>query len=113
DHRVAIVGSGPSGLACAYHLRRAGGGSVIFEALRRPGGMLRGGIPAWHLPERILEAELAKLLALGGITVRCGQRVGGNVGWDEVYRYDAVFLALGQDVGRRLTVPGAELRGVT
>jgi NADPH-dependent glutamate synthase beta subunit-like oxidoreductase len=109
---VAIVGSGPAGLACAYHLRRAGVGSVIFEALSRPGGMLRGGIPAWHLPERILEAELAKLLDLGGIEIRCDSRVGDNVGWDEVFAFDAVFLALGQDVGRRLPVPGAQARGV-
>ena len=56
---VAIVGSGPGGLACAYHLRRRGYASVIFEALAKPGGMLRAGIPAWHLPEDILDAEIA------------------------------------------------------
>ena len=110
---VAIVGSGPAGLACAYHLRRKGVRSVIFEALARPGGMLRGGIPAWHLPEQILDAEVAKLLDLGGIEIRCGSRVGAGVTWDEVLGYDAVFLALGQDVGRRMDVPGADLRGVT
>jgi NADPH-dependent glutamate synthase beta subunit-like oxidoreductase len=47
---VAVAGSGPGGLACAYHLRRRGYASVVFEALDRPGGMLRAGIPAWHLP---------------------------------------------------------------
>ena len=62
---VAIVGSGPGGLGCAYHLRRKGYASVIFEALDRPGGMLRAGIPAWHLPGEILDAEIAKLLDLG------------------------------------------------
>src|ERR1700733_10152631 len=65
--RVAIVGSGPGGLACAYHLRRMGYVSVIFEALGKPGGMLRAGIPAWHLPEDILDQEIAKILNLGGI----------------------------------------------
>jgi formate dehydrogenase beta subunit len=67
---VAIVGSGPGGLACAYHLRRMGYSSVIFEALGQPGGMLRAGIPAWHLPEEIVDAEIAKILALGGIEIR-------------------------------------------
>jgi NADPH-dependent glutamate synthase beta subunit-like oxidoreductase len=112
---VAIAGSGPGGLACAYHLRRRGYASVIFEALDKPGGMLRAGIPAWHLPEEILDKEIAKLLDLGGIEIRCGARVGapGGPGLDELERdYDAVFLALGQDVGRRLDAEGAQARGV-
>ena len=116
---VAIVGSGPGGLGCAYHLRRQGYASVIFEALDKPGGMLRAGIPAWHLPEEILDAEIAKLLGLGGIEIRCGTRVGGPDGDSELTldelacRYNAVFLALGQDVGRRLDAEGAQARGVT
>ena len=113
---VAIVGSGPGGLGCAYHLRRKGYASVIFEALDKPGGMLRAGIPAWHLPEEILDAEIAKLLDLGGIEIQCGVRVGaadGALRLDELARrYDAVFLALGQDVGRRLDAEGAQARGV-
>ncbi len=113
---VAIVGSGPGGLGCAYHLRRKGYASVIFEALDRPGGMLRAGIPAWHLPEEILDAEIGKLLDLGGIEIRCGVRAGapdGELSLDELARgFDAVFLALGQDVGRRLDVAGAQARGV-
>jgi len=112
---VAIVGSGPGGLGCAYHLRRKGYASVIFEALDKPGGMLRAGIPAWHLPEEILDAEVAKLLDLGGIEIQCGVRVGadGELTLAELARrYDAVFLALGQDVGRRLQAEGAQARGV-
>jgi NADPH-dependent glutamate synthase beta subunit-like oxidoreductase len=113
---VAIVGSGPGGLGCAYHLRRKGYASVIFEALDRPGGMLRAGIPAWHLPGEILDAEIAKLLDLGGIEIRCGVRVGNDpdgVTLDHLRTtYDAVFLALGQDVGRRLDAEGAQARGV-
>jgi NADPH-dependent glutamate synthase beta subunit-like oxidoreductase len=110
---VAIVGSGPGGLACAYHLRRRGYGSVIFEAMEKPGGMLRGGIPHWHLPEEVLDAEIAKLLSLGGIEIRCGIRAGTpDLTWDDLRRYDAAFLALGQDVGRRLDVPGSQARGV-
>jgi NADPH-dependent glutamate synthase beta subunit-like oxidoreductase len=113
---VAVVGAGPGGLACAYHLRRKGYASVIFDALDKPGGMLRAGIPAWHLPEEVLDAEIAKLLDLGGIEIRCGTRVGapgGGLTLDELARrHDAVFLALGQDVGRRLDVEGAGARGV-
>jgi formate dehydrogenase (NADP+) beta subunit len=110
---VAIVGSGPGGLACAYHLRRRGYRSVIFEAMAKPGGMLRGGIPHWHLPEEVLDAEIAKLLSLGGIEMRCGIRAGTpDLTWDDLRRYDAAFLALGQDVGRRLDVPGSQARGV-
>jgi NADPH-dependent glutamate synthase beta subunit-like oxidoreductase len=113
---VAIVGSGPGGLGCAYHLRRKGYASVIFEALDQPGGMLRAGIPAWHLPEEILDREIAKLLDLGGIEIRCGIRIGAadsDLTLDELARrHDAVFLALGQDVGRRLDVPGSGTRGV-
>ena len=108
---VAIVGSGPAGLACAYHLRRMGYASVIFEALAKPGGMLRAGIPHWHLPEEILDAEIDKLLGLGGIEIRCGVRVGADIGWEEISNH-AIFLAVGQDVGRRLDVEGAQARNV-
>jgi NADPH-dependent glutamate synthase beta subunit-like oxidoreductase len=112
---VAIVGSGPGGLACAYHLRRRGYASVIFEAMSKPGGMLRGGIPHWHLPEEVLDAEIAKLVGLGGIDILCGVRAGtDDLTWDDLrHNYDAAFLAVGQDVGRRLDVPGSEARGVT
>jgi NADPH-dependent glutamate synthase beta subunit-like oxidoreductase len=113
---VAIVGAGPGGLGCAYHLRRRGYASVIFDALGKPGGMLRAGIPAWHLPEDVLDKEIAKLLDLGGIEIRCGVRIGapdGQPALEDLARgYDAVFLALGQDVGRRLAVEGAQARGV-
>jgi NADPH-dependent glutamate synthase beta subunit-like oxidoreductase len=109
---VAIVGSGPAGLACAYHLRRRGYRSVIFEALGKPGGMLRAGIPHWHLPEDVLDAEITKLTSLGGIEIRCGVRAGEDISWDELRAYPATFLALGQDVGRRLPVDGIESRGV-
>lgn len=113
---VAIVGSGPGGLACAYHLRRKGYASVIFEALEKPGGMLRAGIPAWHLPEEVLDKEIAKLTDLGGIEIRCGVRVGSDPDGTTLDHlrtsYDAVFLALGQDVGRRLDIEGSRARGV-
>src|SRR6266481_2131258 len=103
---VAIVGSGPGGLGCAYHLRRRGYSSVIFEALEKPGGMLRAGIPAWHLPEEILDAEITKLTRLGGIEIRCGMQAGQDISWEELRSYPAAFLALGQEVGRQVLVIG-------
>lgn len=110
---VAIVGSGPGGLACAYHLRRRGYQATIFEAQPKPGGMLRGGIPHWHLPEEVLNAEIDKILELGGIEIRCNTRVGTDMPWEQLHHYDAAFIALGQDVGKRLPVDGADLRGVS
>jgi NADPH-dependent glutamate synthase beta subunit-like oxidoreductase len=111
-NRVAVVGSGPGGLACAYHLRRLGYGVTVYEALSRPGGMLRGGIPHWHLPEEVLDAEVAKIEGLGDIEITCNTRVGTDVSWDDLRSFDACFIALGQDVGRRLPVEGNDLRGV-
>jgi len=111
--RVAIVGSGPGGLAAAYHLRRLGYEATILEALSKPGGMLRGGIPHWHLPEEVLNAEVEKIERLDGVEIRCNTRVGTDVSWDDLKTYDATFLALGQDVGRQLPVEGNDLRGVT
>lgn len=109
---IAVVGSGPGGLACAYHARRLGYQVTVLEALPRPGGMLRGGIPHWHLPEEILNQEVAKIKDLGGIEIKCDVRVGDDVSWDELNEYDAAFLSIGQDVGRKLPVDGSDLRGV-
>src|SRR5260370_12195344 len=111
---VAIVGSGPGGLGCAYHLPRKGYASVIVEALDQPGGMLRAGIPAWHLPEEVLDAEIAKLLDLDGIEIRCGVRVGGpgRPRLDQpAGRYDAGVLAPGPDGGPRLDRARAQAPG--
>jgi len=109
---VAVVGSGPGGLACAYHLRRLGYQVTILEAQSQPGGMLRGGIPHWHLPEEVLNAEIAKIERLDGVEIRCNTRVGDDVSWEDLAQYDAAFLAVGQDVGRRLPMEGGDLRGV-
>ena len=85
---------------------------MIFEALGKPGGMLRAGIPHWHLPEEVLDAEIAKLLSLGGIEIRTSTRAGQDISWDELRDYPAAFLAVGQDVGKRLPVEGIQSRGV-
>jgi NADPH-dependent glutamate synthase beta subunit-like oxidoreductase/Pyruvate/2-oxoacid:ferredoxin oxidoreductase delta subunit len=110
--RIAVVGSGPGGLACAYHARRLGYKVTVLEAQSKPGGMLRGGIPHWHLPEDILNQEVAKIEDLGDIEIRCNTRVGQEVSWDDLKEFDAAFVSVGQDVGRRLPVEGNDLRGV-
>jgi NADPH-dependent glutamate synthase beta subunit-like oxidoreductase len=110
--RIAVVGSGPGGLACAYHARRLGYRVTIFEALSKAGGMMRGGIPHWHLPEEILNQEVAKIEDLGDIEIKYDTRVGEDVSWDDLKDFDAAFISVGQDVGRKLPVEGNDLRGV-
>ena len=103
--RVAIVGSGPAGLSCAYHLRLSGKKPVIFEAECAPGGVLRYGIPAYRLPKDILDREIAALAAMG-IEFRTGMRVGKDVSWDAFGEYPAVFVAAGAHRGRLLDIAG-------
>jgi NADPH-dependent glutamate synthase beta subunit-like oxidoreductase len=110
--RVAVVGSGPGGLACAYHARRLGYRVTVFEALSKAGGMMRGGIPHWHLPEDVLNKEVAKIEDLGDIEIKYETRVGTDVSWDDLKDFDAAFISVGQDVGRKLPVEGSDLRGV-
>jgi NADPH-dependent glutamate synthase beta subunit-like oxidoreductase/Pyruvate/2-oxoacid:ferredoxin oxidoreductase delta subunit len=110
--RIAVVGSGPGGLACAYHARRLGYRVSVFEALSKAGGMLRGGIPHWHLPEEILDKEVTKIEDLGDIEINYNTRVGEDVSWDDLKNFDAAFISIGQDVGRKLPIEGNDLRGV-
>lgn len=106
---VAIVGSGPAGLSCAYHLARRGIGVTVFDAMARPGGMLRYGIPEYRLPRRVLDAEIA-LLHQMGVHFVCKTRVGAEIG--TLGSFDAVFLALGLQQSKRVGLPGQHLEGV-
>lgn len=109
--RIAVVGSGPAGLSCAYHLARKGYPVTIFEAESLPGGLLRTGIPTYRLPREVLDREIAAIEALG-VEIRTGMRLGGNLSWDDLAPYAAVFLALGQTLSRKLDIPGEEAQGV-
>lgn len=112
DERVAVVGSGPAGLACAYHLLRLGYAVDVYEKNARPGGMLREGIPAYRLPREVLDRDVARLEALG-VAFHCGAAVGGPLEWTRVAEsHDAVFVGVGAHHGRRLGVPGERLTGV-
>lgn len=112
--RVAVAGSGPAGLACAWFLADAGYPVTVFEALPEPGGMLRYGIPAYRLPTAVVEAQIARLRALG-VNMVCNTRVGeGGVGLEELRArgFRAVCLAPGAQLSRRADVPGEDGPGV-
>lgn len=109
--RVAIVGSGPAGLSCAYQLARAGHRPVIFEAADEPGGMLRYGIPAYRLPREVLADEIDLLRRLG-VEIRTSQRLGATLAWSDLDGFDAVFLGVGNQRSRPAGVAGESLDGV-
>jgi NADPH-dependent glutamate synthase beta subunit-like oxidoreductase len=92
--QVAVVGAGPAGLSCAYHLARLGYAVTVLEADPEPGGWLRYGIPEYRLPRAVLEREIQRVCDQG-VTIRCRVRVGVDVAWSELDRYDAVFLGSG------------------
>jgi len=109
---VAVVGSGPAGMAAAQQLRRAGHRVTLFERDEAIGGLVRFGVPDFKIEKTVVERRVAQLLA-EGVELRCGVDVGSDVGVDELrLAFDAVVLATGSRVPRDLPVPGRELRGV-
>ncbi len=110
--KVAVVGSGPAGLAAAEQLNRAGHLVTVFERADRIGGLLRYGIPAFKLEKRFLDRRLA-LMHESGIEFRTNANIGGNIPVDDLRRgFDAVVLAGGATQPRDLKVPGRELQGI-
>jgi len=109
---VAVVGSGPAGLAAAQQLTRAGHAVTVYERADRPGGLLRYGIPEFKLEKRHLDRRLVQMLAEGTV-FRCGVNVGVDVTAARLRRdHDAVVLAGGATVPRGLPVPGTGLGGI-
>ena len=113
EEKVAIVGSGPAGLSCAYHLARRGILSTIYEALPEPGGMLRVGIPAHRLPREILNQEIEVITNLG-VEIKTNTPIGSDLSIDDLLDngYKAVYLALGAHKGIELGIPGEKANGV-
>ena len=109
---VAVVGSGPAGLAAAQQLRRAGHQVTVYERADRAGGLLRYGIPEFKLEKWVLERRLSQLRA-EGVTFRTNLEVGKDVGAHELLgKVDALLLAGGATLPRDLPVPGRELGGI-
>jgi glutamate synthase (NADPH/NADH) small chain len=110
--RIAIVGSGPAGLAAAAYLNRAGHTAIVYEAAARAGGLLRYGIPDFKMEKHVIDRRLAVLEA-EGVQVRCNVSVGRDPTWDRLHaEHDALVIAIGSQRPRELEVPGRKLDGV-
>ncbi len=105
--RVLVVGAGPSGLSAAYHLTRLGHEVTIRDAGHEAGGMMRYGIPAYRLPRDVLDAEVARILAMG-VTLELDHKVVDIVASMESDGFDAAFLAVGAHIGKRTYIPAGD-----
>jgi NADPH-dependent glutamate synthase beta subunit-like oxidoreductase len=111
--KVAVIGAGPAGIACAHDLAILGYKVTIFEALDHPGGMMRYGIPEYRLPRGVIDREVAVLEALG-VTIQCNSPLTEDFNLRTLREdgFEAFFLAVGAMSGRDLNVPGHEKDGV-
>ena len=111
--KVAIIGSGPAGMTCAWDLARAGYRPTVFEALSVVGGMLRVGIPRYRLPEEVLQREI-DAIARGGVEIRTNTPIGPGLTLNDLFAqgYKAIFIAIGKHKSRRLNIEGEHLLGV-
>jgi glutamate synthase (NADPH/NADH) small chain len=110
--RVAVVGSGPGGLACADELAKLGYAVVVFEAQPIPGGLLVNGIPAFKLDKKIVERRI-NVYKKRGVEFRLNVRVGVDISMSALReKFDAIFLGVGAQKPKALDIPGAELKGV-
>jgi len=105
--RVLIIGAGPSGLSAAYHLSRMGHTVTIYEAGPKPGGMMRFGIPQYRLPRNIVDAEIARIEAMG-VSIQLNRKVDNLEMAINEGTFDAVFLAIGAHLSKRVDIPGPD-----
>lgn len=112
-HKVAVVGSGPSGLTCAGDLAKKGYSVTVFEALHKAGGVLVYGIPEFRLPKTIVQKEIDNLKAMG-VDIETNMIIGKTLTVDELFSmgYEAVFVGSGAGLPRFMDIPGEFLKGV-
>ena len=109
--KIAVIGSGPAGMSCAYHLARLDYDVTVFESSSLPGGMLREGIPSYRLPNDVLDREISDIRALGA-EIRTGIPFGENLKLDGLKDYEAIFMATGAHRSRGLDIPGEKGKSV-
>lgn len=105
---VAIIGSGPAGLSCAYFLAKLGYKVVIYEALPEAGGLLMYGIPEYRLPKDVVRDEIKKIQKLK-VEIKTGVRIGKDLAWRDLKGYDAILIATGAWESIKLDVPGGNM----
>ncbi len=112
-HRVAVIGSGPGGLTAAFYLRKKGHDVTVFEGRSKPGGMMRYGIPYYRLPEDVLDGEINQVLSTG-IHLETGKSLGKDFNLNSLKEdgFDAVFIATGLQLSRKIELEGAQLDDV-
>lgn len=112
SQKIAVIGSGPGGMSCAYHLARNGFPVTVFEAFPKTGGMLRYGIPDYRLPGDILDAEINRILDMG-VELKINTSVGNDISMDDLRKeYDAIFVGLGAHKGYKLRIEGEDAENV-
>jgi len=109
--KIAVIGSGPAGMSCAYHLARLRYEVTVFESSPSAGGMLRMGIPSYRLPKDVLDREISEIQALG-VEIRTSIPFGEKLELDDLKDYQATFIATGAHRGRGLNIPGEKGRSV-
>jgi 2-oxoacid:acceptor oxidoreductase delta subunit (pyruvate/2-ketoisovalerate family) len=105
--RILVIGAGPAGLSATYHLRRLGHQVRLVDSAPRLGGMMRYGIPAYRLPRAVLDAEIARVIAMG-VEVQLGHVVHDVEQERRDGKFDAVFLAVGAQLGKRVDIPAGD-----
>lgn len=110
---VGVVGGGPSGLTAAYFLALMGHSVTVFESREKLGGMLRYGIPNYRLPKDRLDEDIKAILSAGNIDVRLNTKIGSDITMAELNdQYDAVYVAIGAQKGKKLKIDGNDAEGV-
>ncbi len=112
NKKVAIIGAGPSGLTCAYYLARLGYQVEVFEAEKKPGGVMLYGIPEYRLPKKIVAHEIS-IIERAGVKIHLNTKIGKDIPFAELEeKFDAVYIAVGAQTTAKMRIEGEELEGV-